>query len=157
MKHHNYNVKLEWSGNLGSGTDTYNSYSRNHIISCNAKYDNILGSSDSSFKGEKSRYNPEELFLSSIMSCHMLWYLHLCASEGIVVTEYIDEATAVLIENRDGSGYFKEVKLNPVITIENDDLTDKAHQLHQKANNMCFIANSCNFKIEHHPKVILKN
>jgi len=74
----------------------------------------IAGSSDAAFRGDKTKHTPEDLFVSTLSTCHMLWYLHLCAVNGVVVTEYIDEATGVLKEEADGSGYFEEVTLNPV-------------------------------------------
>ncbi|VAW10312.1 OsmC/Ohr family protein [hydrothermal vent metagenome] len=155
MKTHTYEIKVEWMGNEGKGTLNYRSYNRNHSISANGKYDGILGSSDPSFLGDKSRYNPEDLFLSSLSSCHMLWYLHLCSVHKIIVTDYVDNATAVMEGTKNGSGRFKEVVLNPVVTIKNKELTEKANALHTEANKMCFIANSCNFEIAHNPKVVI--
>lgn len=157
MKNHNYNVKIEWTGNEGNGTLNYKSYNRNHIISGEGKYNEILASSDPSFLGDKSRYNPEDLFLSSLSSCHMLWYLHLCSVHKIIVTDYIDNATGVMEETNNGSGKFKEVTLNPLVTIQNNDHRKKANELHTEANKMCFIANSCNFEINHNPKIFIKN
>ena len=157
MKNHNYNVKVEWTGNEGNGTLNYKSYNRNHIISGEEKYNEILASSDPSFLGDKSRYNPEDLFLSSLSSCHMLWYLHLCSVHKIIVTDYIDNATGVMEETNNGSGKFKEVTLNPLVTIQNNDHSKKANELHAEANKMCFIANSCNFVINHNPKTFIKS
>lgn len=156
MKKHKYEIKVEWIGNEGNGTLNYTSYNRNHTISGNGKYNEILASSDPSFLGDKSRYNPEDLFLSSLSACHMLWYLHLCSVNKIIVTDYVDHAIGIMEEDKDGSGKFKEVILNPIVTIENAELTEKANGLHSQANEMCFIANSCNFKIGHNPKVIIK-
>jgi len=155
MKIHTYKVKIEWTGNEGKGTLDYKSYNRNHSISGIGKYDEILASSDPSFLGDKSKYNPEDLFLSSLSACHMLWYLHLCSVNKIIVTDYIDNATGVMEETKDGSGKFTEATLNPIVTIENIDLLEKANALHSEANRMCFIANSCNFKIKHRAKTIL--
>lgn len=152
MKTHNYHIKIEWTGNEGNGTLNNKSYNRNHEISAGNKYDGINGSSDPSFLGDKTKYNPEDLFLSSISACHMLWYLHLCSVNKIVVTEYIDNATGIMVETENGSGKFTEVTLNPSVKITNTDLIKKANELHSEANKMCFIANSCNFKIRHKPK-----
>lgn len=154
MKKHNYKTIVHWTGNKGKGTLDPKSYSRNHSISCEGKYSDINGSSDPSFSGDGSRYNPEDLFLSSLSACHMLWYLHLCAINNIVVTEYSDNATGIMEETADGSGRFIEVMLNPTVKITDLDLLQKANELHSEANKMCFIANSCNFKIEHNPKTI---
>ncbi len=155
MKNHNYKIKVEWTGNEGSGTLNYKSYNRNHKISSEGKYDKINGSSDPSFLGDKSKYNPEDLFISSVSACHMLWYLHLCSVNKIVVTEYIDNATGIMKETENGSGKFTEVTLNPTVKITNIELIKKANELHSEANKMCFIANSCNFEIKHKPKTIV--
>jgi len=156
MKNHKYEVQIKWTGNEGHGTLNYKSYNRNHTISGHGKYNEILASSDPSFLGDKSKYNPEDLFLSSISACHMLWYLHLCSINKIIVTDYMDSATGIMEETKNGSGKFKEVLLNPVVTIEKEALIAKATKLHFEANKMCFIANSCNFKIGHYPKTIVK-
>jgi organic hydroperoxide reductase OsmC/OhrA len=89
--------------------------------------------------------------VSSLSSCHMLWYLHLCSVNGVVVVEYTDEATGVMIETKDGGGYFKEVTLYPKVTVSNESMIEKANALHHEANKMCFIANSVNFPIHHVP------
>lgn len=156
MKAHTYKIKVEWTGNEGNGTLNYNSYNRNHEISTNGKYDAIKGSSDPSFLGDATKYNPEDLFVSSISSCHMLWYLHLCSVHKIVVIEYVDHATGIMEETENGSGKFTEVTLNPTVKITNSDLIKKATELHSEANKMCFIANSCNFKIGHNPIITIE-
>ena len=153
MKKHKYLVNVEWTGNTGLGTKNYKSYEREHLINVKGKYSNIAASSDPSFMGDKERYNPEELFLSSIASCHMLWYLHLCSANNIVVNEYIDKAKGVMVEEENGSGRFTEVTLSPKVIIENIDKEELAKELHSEANKMCFIANSCNFTIKHNPSI----
>jgi len=155
MKNHDYKVTVEWTGNLGKGTSDYKSYNRNHEIIVEGKYDTIKGSSDPSFLGDKSRYNPEDLFLSSLSSCHMLWYLHLCSVHNIVVTSYKDFATGTMEEAKDGSGKFTTVTLFPEVTITDISKLEKAKELHHEANKMCFIANSCNFEIRHSPTIII--
>lgn len=153
MKDHLYHTKVEWTGNEGKGTLDPKSYNRNHIISCLGKYDRIKGSSDAAFSGDGKRYNPEDLLVSSISACHMLWYLHLCAIHKIVVTAYTDNAVGLMEETVNGSGSFKEVTLYPTISITDPGMIEKATQLHTEANKMCFIANSCNFKIYHKPTI----
>jgi organic hydroperoxide reductase OsmC/OhrA len=81
----------------------------------------------------------------------MLWYLHLCADSGIIVVDYIDNPVGILLELPDGSGQFSEVTLYPVVTITDSSMIEKANELHIRANELCFIANSCNFKIDHKP------
>lgn len=153
MKKHNYKIKVVWTGNEGKGTKSYKSYNRNHKILSDGKYDKIKGSADSSFLGDGSRYNPEDLFLSSLSACHMLWYLHLCSVHHIIVTKYSDNAQGIMEESQDGSGRFIQVTLNPEVKITNSSMLDKAKELHKEANKMCFIANSCNFKIHHKPNI----
>jgi organic hydroperoxide reductase OsmC/OhrA len=156
MKTHNYKIKVEWTGNLGEGTLDYKSYNRNHNIVAEGKYTAINGSSDPSFLGDATKYNPEDLFLSSLSSCHMLWYLHLCSVNKIIVTTYIDNATGTMEETANGSGKFTTVTLHPVVTITDEKMAQKANDLHEEANKLCFIANSCNFKIAHNPKIIVE-
>ncbi len=87
----------------------------------------------------------------------MLWYLHLCAINNIIVTEYTDNATGIMQESEDGSGQFVSVTLNPKINITDADKLTMAHTLHKQANTMCFIANSCNFTIRHVAKITAQN
>lgn len=152
MKKHLYEIQVNWTGNTGEGTRNYKSYSRDHSINGEGKYREILASSDPAFLGDPTRYNPEDLFLSSLSSCHMLWYLHLCTVHKIVVTAYTDHATGIMVENADGSGKFTEVVLHPLVKITDPTSRELATSLHSQANAMCFIANSCNFEIDHHPK-----
>jgi len=149
---HIYNPTIEWTGNKGAGTFDYRSYSRSHTIMIEGKQD-ILASSDSSFRGEKSRHNPEDLFVSSIAGCHMLWYLHLCADNGVVVLKYIDRTEGAMIIESSGAGYFESVTLRPEVLISPESDSDMAKQLHTQAHKMCFIANSCNFPIHCDPSI----
>jgi organic hydroperoxide reductase OsmC/OhrA len=153
-KTHHYQLNLQWTGNKGSGTSGYRDYSRSHVIQKENKPE-ILGSSDPSFLGDPSHYNPEELFLSSLSSCHMLWYLHLCAVQGIQVMSYTDIPEGFMEENENGSGAFTSVILKPNVQIINEDQHDLAQKLHQTASEYCFIANSVNFKVRHEPKITI--
>lgn len=153
MKEHRYETNLEWEGNKGEGTSGYRAYGREYEINVTGKAQPIIGSSDPAFLGDPTRYNPEELLVASISSCHMLWYLHLCASNGIIVNNYSDKASGLMTENPDGSGQFSEVVLYPEVEITNKENTQKAIELHQMAHEKCFIARSCNFQIKHRPKI----
>ncbi|SDJ29149.1 Organic hydroperoxide reductase OsmC/OhrA [Pedobacter sp. ok626] len=154
-KEHQYQATLTWAGNKGSGTMDYRSYDRSYIISIENKPD-IMGSSDSAFLGDKTKHNPEDLLLASLSSCHMLWYLHLCSQNEIIVMDYKDTPIGKMTENPDGSGHFNEVVLNPVVVITDESQIEKANALHDQAHKMCFIANSCNFPIKHNPKSIVE-
>jgi organic hydroperoxide reductase OsmC/OhrA len=155
MKTHNYNTILNWTGNTGKGTESYKAYTRDYTILADGKPE-IKGSSDPAFLGDRTRYNPEELLLASLSSCHMLWYLHLCSEAGIVVTAYSDSAEGTMTETADGSGHFTGVTLKPSVTVTETSMIAKANELHFKANKMCFIANSCNFPVYHEPSCITK-
>ena len=151
-KDHNYTTTIRWTGNNGTGTSSYRSYERSHVISADGKPE-IPASSDPAFRGDKSRYNPEDLLLASVSSCHMLWYLHLCAEAGVVVLDYVDNAEGTMTETPDGGGKFTEVILKPAIIVSEASMIDKAMELHHKANSLCFIANSVNFTVRHQPEI----
>lgn len=150
---HHYKATIKWTGNKGEGTANYKAYEREHIIAIENKAD-ITGSSDPAFRGDKTKHNPEELLVSSLSACHMLWYLHLCSEAGIIVTSYSDNATGIMTETANGSGHFTEVTLNPTVTVADQSMIDKANELHKKANELCFIANSVNFPVLHQPTAI---
>ncbi len=154
-KEHHYKTTIEWTGNQGTGTDNYRNYERSHTISVENK-PIIEGSSDPAFRGDKTKHNPEDMLLSSLSSCHMLWYLHFCSVEGVIVTAYTDNATGIMVEETNGSGHFSEVTLNPTVTVSDENMIEKAKELHHKANEFCFIAKSVNFPVKHIPVVLVK-
>lgn len=142
---------MRWTGNTGQGTRDYKAYERAHEYSVTGK-PVIPGSADPAFRGDATRYNPEELLVMSISSCHLLWYLHLCATHKIVVTDYVDAAEGTLVETKDTGGHFTEVVLRPAVTIEPGGDIALAESLHDKAHRLCFVANSVNFPIRCEPK-----
>ncbi len=150
--YHTYLLNLIWTGNLGTGTETYRGYTRDHTISANCK-PNLLASSDKAFRGNPERYNPEELLLAAVSSCHMLSYLHLCVVNKIVVVNYSDNPMGKMLESPDGSGRFEEICLYPTIIITDKTMIQRAIELHHEANKVCFIANSVNFPIRHFPTI----
>jgi organic hydroperoxide reductase OsmC/OhrA len=149
---HHYKATTRWVGNRGQGTADYKAYDRNHDILITGK-PTLLCSSDPSFRGDRSRQNPEELLLASLSGCHLLWYLHLCAVNGVVITNYEDEPTGIMEEHSDGRGNFVEVTLRPKVTVADRSMFEKANALHHEANKMCFIANSVKFPVKHEPSV----
>ena len=151
-KHHHYQSTVRWTGNTGTGTSAYGAYSRNHEIVANAK-PTIPASSDPAFNGDASRYNPEELLVASVSSCHMLWYLHLCAVNKVVVLDYEDQAGGIMEETDDGGGRFLEVTLRPSITVTAESDLETAKRLHHDAHEKCFIANSVNFPVGCEPVI----
>lgn len=152
MKLHSYEIRVNWTGNDGEGTKTYRGYRRDHTISVEGKPE-IPGSSDPAFRGDRSRYNPEELLVAALSSCHMLAYLHLCAVNKISVVGYRDAAHGEMRENPDGSGEFVRVVLRPIVTIEAGNDQAKAVELHHRAHELCFIARSVNFPVEVEPEI----
>ena len=145
---HIYSLTIQWTGNSGMGTAGYHAYERSYSILIDGKPE-IKASSDPAFLGDKTRHNPEELLLASLSGCHMLWFLHLCADKGIIVTDYTDNPTGTMILSKDGSGKFSEVVLNPIVTIRGKSSFEILDDLHNQANKMCFIANSVNFPVRH--------
>ncbi|SFT53243.1 Organic hydroperoxide reductase OsmC/OhrA [Actinopolyspora lacussalsi subsp. righensis] len=149
---HEYETVVRWTGNRGSGTDEYDSYGREHLIEVVGKAP-LRGSADPAFLGDPELLNPEELLVASLAQCHMLWYLGICASSGVVVTDYRDAARGTMTEERGGGGRFTEVVLRPVVTVRSESMRDRAEKLHEQAHRKCFIANSVNFPVRHEPGI----
>ncbi|MFD1258531.1 OsmC family protein [Mucilaginibacter terrae] len=153
-KQHIYVSTLTWTGNKGEGTSNYRAYDRSYEISIASKA-LIQGSSDPAFSGDNNKHNPEELLLASISSCHMLWFLHFCAQAGVIVVSYTDQASATMIEESNGSGYFTRATLKPQVVVTNNAMLAQLNALHQKANQYCFIANSVKFPVYHEATGVL--
>ena len=153
-REHHYRVTTTWTGNLGTGTSDYRAYSRNHEIAIPGKAAALHGSSDPAFRGDPARYTPEDLLVASLSACHMLWFLHLCADAGIVVTGYEDAASGTMSEHADGSGEFTRVVLRPRAVITDPARIPEALALHPRAHELCFVARSVNFPVEHEPVVV---
>ena len=146
-----YQTRVHWTGNRGSGTSSYTAYERSHVVSCDGKPD-IAGSSDPLFRGDHKSWSPEDLLVSTISACHMLWYLHLCAEAGVVVTGYRDAAEGTMAEDARG-GRFTEVVLRPAVTVADPATVERATALHARAAECCFVASSVNFPVRHEPVV----
>ncbi len=152
MAEHHYHTRTIWTGAGIEGTKTYKSYSRDYAISVDGKAD-ILGSSDPAFRGDPARHNPEDMLVASVSACHMLWYLHLCAVNNIVVTSYVDDAEGVMVEGKGITSKFEKIILRPRVTIKAGGDMDTAAGLHAVANKECFVANSLNCPVEHEPTI----
>jgi organic hydroperoxide reductase OsmC/OhrA len=146
-----YEANLTWTGNRGQGTSAYTAYGRDHVARAAGKPD-LPMSADQAFLGDPARHNPEDLLVVAISSCHMLWYLHLCANAGIIVRAYEDRPIGHLIESQESGGYFESVVLRPKVTVECGDVQE-ALRLHQDAHEKCFIANSVNFPVLLEPAI----
>ncbi len=145
-KTHTYAVEVHWSAAGGEGTKSYRSYLRDHRIVIEGKPE-IPASSDPAFRGDRTRYNPEELLVASLSSCHMLWYLHLCATNGVTVLDYCDRAKGTMREEADGLGRFVAVELRPEVALAVGADRARALALHEEAHRLCFIARSVNFPV----------
>jgi organic hydroperoxide reductase OsmC/OhrA len=152
---HHYKTTIKWTGNTGTGTSGYKEFERSHSILVDNKVE-ILGSSDPAFRGDSTKHNPEELLVSSLSACHLLWYLHLCSEAGVIVLDYSDSATGIMVETSNGGGQFTEVTLNPTVIVKENSMVNKANELHKKANELCYIANSVNFPVKHNPTAMTK-
>jgi organic hydroperoxide reductase OsmC/OhrA len=150
---HSFAVQVDWTGNRGTGTSDYKAYGREHVLSTEGAPD-IVGSSDTVFRGDADRWNPEEMLIGALAQCHLLSYLHVAASHGVVVTAYRDEAVGTMEQTRNGGGHFTSVTLKPVVTISSDD-ADLALRLHAEASTKCFIAASMNFPVGHEPTILM--
>jgi organic hydroperoxide reductase OsmC/OhrA len=150
---HRYEITVQWTPGTGSGTSDYRRYLRDHEIHADGK-PIIPGSSDPAFRGDATRWNPEELLVAALAQCHMLWYLHLCAAGGVVVTGYTDTPVGVMaMDATGGGGQFAEVILRPAVTVTEQSMAAKALALHDEIGALCFVARSVNFPVRHQPTV----
>jgi organic hydroperoxide reductase OsmC/OhrA len=152
---HNYKLTTVWTGNKGDGTQNIRTYDRSHTVSIEGKPELFL-TTDNPTVGDKSKLNPEDLLVTAISSCHMLSYLYVCSMEGVVITDYIDNATGIMVEQACGGGSFKEVTLNPIVHVADESMVEKAIELHHKAHEICYIANSVNFEVRCNPTCRVK-
>ncbi len=137
---------MVWTGAGEAGTRAYDSYGREHVIRAPGKPE-IIGSSDPAFRGRADAWNPEELLVAALSACHMLWFLHLAAEAGLVVTAYRDRPEGVMREDADGAGRFESVTLRPEVTVAAGP-AGMVPELHRRAHARCFIARSVNFPVK---------
>jgi organic hydroperoxide reductase OsmC/OhrA len=143
---HRYATTVTWTGNPGGGTNRRGNHSRNHEIGVQGK-PAIPASSDPAFRGDPTRYNPEDLLVASLSACHMLWFLSLCGKAGIAVTGYVDHAEGTMEETPSGGGHFTLVVLRPEITLAPGADRARADALHHEAHEKCFVSQSVNFPV----------
>ena len=131
---------------------TYETYNRDH--SWNFKGENQLKASAApAYKGSANRVDPEDAFVASMASCHMLTFLALASMKKLVVESYIDNAVGYLEKNEAGKLAITRVVLHPAIkfgagvTLSNDELM----ALHDRAHHECFIANSVTTQVSVEP------
>jgi len=146
---HTFKAKVNWLLNEGENTQNPRTFSRNHNVFIDKKLTSLDVSAAKMFRGDEALYNPEDLLLSALASCHMMSYLYVCSLHHIEVLSYTDCAEGDLEVDASGRGSFKMVRLKPIVTIKDVSKKELALSLHNKANSLCFIANSCNFPIAH--------
>lgn len=149
---HHYALELTWQGNRGTGTSGYRDYSRDCALTAAGKPE-LLGSADVPFRGDGSRWNPEELLLAALAQCHLLSYLHSAVNHGVVVTSYSDSPVGTMSQRGQG-GHFTSVVLRPRVTIADPAQIALAQEIHHEASANCFIAASVNFSVTHEPVTV---
>jgi organic hydroperoxide reductase OsmC/OhrA len=150
---HHYALRLTWEGNRGTGTSGYRDYGRDVVLAADGK-PALLGSSDVPFRGDGSRWNPEELLVAALSQCHLLSYLHSAVNHGIVVTAYTDEPVGTMSQVGQG-GRFTSVVLRPQVTITDPAQVELAREIHREASENCFIAASVSFPVTHEPAILV--
>lgn len=147
-REHDYSSRIEWTGDRGDGTATYRGYDRTWSIVTLGK-PAVQCSNDPLLGGDPGLHNPEDLLLSSLAACHMLWYLHLASAAKIVVRGYTDDPLGVGESAPDGTGRFLRATLRPVITVARGTDLARADAIHHDIHRHCFIARSVNFPIDY--------
>ena len=155
MLDHDYAVDLRWTGARDVGTVSYRSYGRDNTLSADGTLHDIAASADRTFHGDADRWNPEEMLLGALAQCHLLSYLHVAATDGIVVVAYEDAAVGRMTQTADGGGRFTSVTLRPVVTVAEAGMADRALALHADAARKCFIASSVAFPVDHEPLIVV--
>jgi len=146
-----FNVDLNW--NRDSSDFSHASFNRNHQIqfSCGI---HLEASSAPEYLGDSGKANPEEIFLASVASCHMLTFLAIAAKSRYVVDRYQDSPEASLEKNEAGMPVISRVHLKPKVEFSGDKIPDeeKIKILHEKAHKYCFIANSVKSEVVWDPQ-----
>ncbi|SMO74326.1 OsmC family protein [Gracilimonas mengyeensis] len=146
-----YSATISWSRQEGEKF-TNNRYSRAHSW----KFDGgetINASSSPQVVplpySDESAVDPEEAFIASLSSCHMLWFLSIVAKRGFVVEAYEDEVEGIMEKNAEGKLAMTEVTLHPKVTYaeEHQPTEQRNDEMHHEAHEVCFIANSVKTKI----------
>ena len=145
---HDYTSRIEWTGNRGEGTKSYRGYDRTWGVRTLGKPP-IACSNDPLLGGDPTLHNPEDMLLSALSACHMLWYLHLASRAGIVVHGYRDEPVGVGESAPNGAGRFVRATLRPQIEVAAGSDLEKADAIHHEIHKYCFIARSVNFPVSY--------
>lgn len=150
-----YTAEVLWSRSGERFTD--GRYSRKHVLRFDGGID-VPGSASPHVVplpySAAEAVDPEEAFVSSLSSCHMLWFLALAAKQGFVVDGYHDVAEGVLEKNAQGKLAVSRVTLRPAVTFsgERQPTAVELDQLHHRAHDECFIANSVKTEVRCEPR-----
>jgi organic hydroperoxide reductase OsmC/OhrA len=122
----------------------YDTYNRAHDVLFKAGAVVLAGSAAPAFKGDADRVDPEEAFVASLSSCHMLTFLAICARKRLVVDSYDDDADGHLERGSNGRLWMAHVTLRPRVRFAAGTSVDAATlaDIHHKSHEECFIANS---------------
>lgn len=143
---HDFTATVRWTGNTGTGNALYKGYTRDWTLATPGKPE-IACSNDPLLGGNRELYNPEDMLIASLSSCHMLWYLHLASDAGIIVHSYEDAPVGHGESLPDGTGRFIAATLRPKIGLAQGTSTIKADAIHHRIHAHCFIARSVNFPV----------
>jgi organic hydroperoxide reductase OsmC/OhrA len=152
-RQHDYVSKIVWTGNRGEGTRAHRDYDRTWEIMTPGK-PVIACSNDPLLGGDPAKPNPEDLLLSALASCHMLWYLHLACKAGIVVHAYADEPLGVGETTASGASRFVRATLRPTIVVDRGVDLRAANEIHHSVHEYCFIARSVNFPVDYDARYV---
>jgi organic hydroperoxide reductase OsmC/OhrA len=147
-----HETHVKWTGNRGTGTSAYRAYDRTWNLETPGK-PVVACSNDPALGGDRAKHNPEDMLVAALSSCHMLWYLHLCAAAGVTVVSYADAAAGEMAMHKDGSGEFVAVTLRPRVELAPGSDAGKARALHGEVHKFCFIARSVNFPVVVDPQI----
>jgi organic hydroperoxide reductase OsmC/OhrA len=154
-----YSAQTLWTrGDASREEFVANRYSRRHVLRFDGGID-VPGSSSPSVVrppfSDANAVDPEEAFVSSLSSCHMLWFLSLAAGRGFCVDRYADAATGVMAKNDAGRLAMTVVTLHPQIEFSGERLPSRAdiEHLHHEAHEACFIANSVKTEVRCEPVI----
>lgn len=136
-----HRAAVSWS--RGECDFTYESYSRDHTWAFEGGVE-VPASAAPDFLGTANRVDPEEAFVASVASCHMLTFLAVAARKRLVVESYEDAATGIMEKNADGKLAVTRIVLDPRVSFGGSKVPSAAEiaRLHESAHEHCFIANS---------------
>jgi organic hydroperoxide reductase OsmC/OhrA len=142
-----HHIRLNWE--KGETPFTYAEYPRNHAIAFKNGQETVIASAAPGYKGDASKADPEDLLVAALSSCHMLSFLAIACKKKLTVQSYQDDAVGFL-EDDGGKLWIKRVILRPKVVIDAD--AETLAEIHHKAHEACFIANSVKTEVSVEPR-----